>query len=202
MPADRAKLEHTVEQLKPRLLVLDPFVRLHRIDENASGEVAPLLAYLRELQRKHGLAVLVVHHAKKGAGRIRAGQALRGSSEFHAWGDSNLYLRRLGNELTLTVEHRAAPSPPPVSLELTQQGESLALQVREPSVPEAPISTSLDERILDTLRSSGRPLSTAEIRTQCPTRKATLYARLTQLTAIGQIVRCTDGYRIGPNNPA
>ena len=27
---------------QPRLLVLDPFVRLHRIDENASGEVAPL----------------------------------------------------------------------------------------------------------------------------------------------------------------
>ena len=40
MPADRAKLEHTVEQLQPRLLVLDPFVRLHRIDENASGKVA------------------------------------------------------------------------------------------------------------------------------------------------------------------
>lgn len=202
VPADRAKLEHTVEQLKPRLLELYPFVRLHRIDENASGEVAPLLAYLRELQRKHGLAVLVVHHAKKGAGRIRAGQELRGSSEFHAWGDSNLYLRRLGNELTLTVEHRAAPSPPPVSLELTQQGEALALQVRVLSVPEAPIPTSLDERILDTSRSSGRPLSTAEIRMQCPIRKATLYARLTQLTAIGQIVRCTDGYRIGPNNPA
>ena len=64
---------------EPRLLILDPFVRLHRIDENASGEVAPLLAYLRELQRRHGLAVLVVHHAK-GAGRARAGQALRGSS--------------------------------------------------------------------------------------------------------------------------
>lgn len=109
LSADRAKLEHTVEQLKPRLLVLDPFVRLHRIDENASGEVAPLLAYLRELQRRHHLAVLVVHHAKKGGSRIREGQALRGSSEFHAWSDSNLYLRRLGNELTLTVEHRAAP---------------------------------------------------------------------------------------------
>jgi RecA-family ATPase len=66
--------------LQPRLLVLDPFVRLHRIDENASGEVAPLLAYLRELQRRHGVAVVVVHHAKKGAGRIRAGQALAGKS--------------------------------------------------------------------------------------------------------------------------
>jgi len=52
-PADAEALERTVQQLKPRLLILDPFVRLHRIDENASGEVAPLLAYLRELQRDH-----------------------------------------------------------------------------------------------------------------------------------------------------
>jgi hypothetical protein len=56
--------------------------------------------------------VLAFHHAKKGAGRARAGQALRGSSEFHAWGDSNLYLRRDGDDLSLSVEHRAAPSIP------------------------------------------------------------------------------------------
>ena len=110
LAADRNSLDETIAILAPRLLVLDPFVRLHRIDENASGEVAPLLAYLRELQRHHGIAVIVVHHAKKGASHVRAGQALRGSSEFHAWGDSNLYLRRAGEELTLTVEHRAAPA--------------------------------------------------------------------------------------------
>jgi RecA-family ATPase len=45
---DRDRLHQTIEQLKPRLLILDPFVRLHRVDENASGKVAPLLAYLRE----------------------------------------------------------------------------------------------------------------------------------------------------------
>jgi len=200
LPADRARLEQTVEQLKPRLLVLDPFVRLHRIDENASGEVAPLLAYLRELQRRHNLAVLVVHHAKKGAGRMRAGQALRGSSEFHAWGDSNLYLRRLGNELTLTVEHRAAPSPPTVTLELTQRGEALALEVQTPSTPEILAPTSIDDRILDVLRNSDRPLSTSELRSQCPTRKATLYARLTQLTTDGRLVRCAQGYRLPAND--
>jgi RecA-family ATPase len=94
LDADRASLDETIVTLKPRLLVLDPFVRLHRIDENVSGEVAPLLAYLRDLQRRHGVAVIVVHHARKGAGNMRAGQALRGSSEFHAWGDSTLYLRR------------------------------------------------------------------------------------------------------------
>ena len=49
LAGDRRDLADTVARLQPRLLVLDPFVRLHRIDENASGEVAPLLAYLREL---------------------------------------------------------------------------------------------------------------------------------------------------------
>jgi hypothetical protein len=44
LDADRRNLAETVARLQPRLLILDPFVRLHRIDENASGEVAPLLA--------------------------------------------------------------------------------------------------------------------------------------------------------------
>jgi RecA-family ATPase len=127
LDADRRSLAETVASLQPRLLILDPFVRLHRIDENASGEVAPLLAYLRELQRRHAVAVLVVHHAKKGAGRARAGQALRGSSEFHAWGDSNLYLRRDGDDLSLAVEHRAAPSIPSMSLEPTPSRSRLLI---------------------------------------------------------------------------
>jgi len=103
---DRARLRRTVEDLRPKLLVLDPFVRLHQRDENAAGEVAPLLAYLRELQRELATAVLLVHHARKGAAAARAGQALRGSSELHAWGSSNLYLRRKGERLRLTSEPR------------------------------------------------------------------------------------------------
>jgi hypothetical protein len=198
LPGDRTKLEHTVEQLKPRLLVLDPFVRLHRIDENASGEVAPLLAYLRELQRRHHLAVLLVHHAKKGGARIRAGQALRGSSEFHAWGDSNLYLHRFGDELTLTVEHRAAPSLPPIHLELAQCGESLALQLRgeRTCIPDTPPAASLDERIVSILSHSDRPVRAAELRAQCSVRKATFYERLLDLTRDGRLVRSPEGYRL------
>ncbi len=45
LETDRARLDETVATLKPRLLILDPFVRLHRIDENVSGDVAPLLAF-------------------------------------------------------------------------------------------------------------------------------------------------------------
>jgi hypothetical protein len=101
----------------------------------------------------------------------------------------------------LTVEHRAAPSPPTVTLELIQRGEALALEVQTPSTPEVLAPTSIDDRILDALRNSNRPLSTSELRSQCPTRKATLYARLTQLTTDGRLVRCPEGYRLVPSDP-
>ncbi len=126
---DRERLEETVAAAHPRLLVLDPFIRLHAVDENAAGEVAPLLGYLRRLERSYETAVLLVHHVRKGAGKLRTGQALRGSSELHAWGDSNLYLRRRGDTLRLSVEHRAAASPPDIFLNLPAAGRPLALEI-------------------------------------------------------------------------
>jgi hypothetical protein len=165
LPTDRGRLQQTVADLAPRLLVLDPFVRLHRIDENASGEVAPLLAYLRELQR-------------------------------HAWGDSNLYLRRDGPKLTLTVEHRAAPSTPAIELELVSRNEALALEVLTSAPCESPASTSIDERITAALLDASQPLSISELRLLCRVRNATLYERLTAMTAAGRLHRGADGYRI------
>lgn len=199
MDADRRNLAETVARLRPRLLILDPFVRLHRIDENASGEVAPILAYLRELQRRHGVAVLLVHHAKKGAGNARAGQALRGSSEFHAWGDSNLYLRRDGDgdQLTLTVEHRAAPPLGPLAVALAQRGPALALEVVDkPAAPAADAPSSLDERIIAVLASARDPVPFADLRESCRVRTASLYERLAALTAAGQIAKTGNSYRL------
>jgi hypothetical protein len=196
LAADRRNLAETVDRLRPRLLILDPFVRLHRIDENASGEVAPLLAYLRELQRRYGVAVLVVHHAKKGGAGVRAGQALRGSSEFHAWGDSNLYLRRDCDELSLTVEHRAAPSPRPLIVELAQQGLALALEVVERAKPLAAAAPSLDERITTVLAEAQEALPFADLRAKCRVRAATLHERIGLLATAGRIVKTADGYRL------
>jgi hypothetical protein len=46
------------------------------------------------------------------------GQGLRGSGDLHAFGDSNLYLRRTKEHLVLSSEHRAAAASAPVYLEL------------------------------------------------------------------------------------
>lgn len=197
LEVDRKSLAETVAALQPRLLILDPFVRLHRIDENISGEVAPLLAYLRELQRRHQLSVVVVHHAKKGAGKARAGQALRGSSEFHAWGDSNLYLRRTGEQLTLAVEQRAAESSTGISLHLHGEGEALALEVSKPpgaAAPASPAALSVADRVVRALIDATGPLSVAALREACRIRTATLCEVLATLTAQGRVRKTDVGY--------
>jgi len=197
--ADRTRLEETVARLKPRLLVLDPFVRLHRIDENVSGEVAPILAFLRDLQRRHAVGVIVVHHARKGAANIRAGQALRGSSEFHAWGDSNLYLRRdPDNRLVLSAEHRAASAMASVTLKLAQRDQALALEIVE-TRPQPAVDlrdASLDQRIAHALANTDRPKPFSELRAFCRVRAASLYETLATMTAAGTLAKSADGYRL------
>jgi hypothetical protein len=196
---DRKALTETILELQPRLLILDPFVRLHRIDENVSGEVAPLLAFLRDLQRRFHLAVVLVHHARKGASKERAGQALRGSSEFHAWGDSNLYLRRREEQLLLSTEHRAAPSRSGISLALRAQNQALALAVSD--APAVPPSTStetpaLDEQIHAALEGASGPLSVADLRRICRVRTSTLCDALAGLTASGRLQKAERGYQL------
>ena len=52
--ADRQRLHDTVEHIRPRLLVLDPLVRLHSVDENAVAEIAPRLCIgVRKPKRTH-----------------------------------------------------------------------------------------------------------------------------------------------------
>jgi AAA domain len=126
----RMRLLETARRLRPRLLILDPLVRLHGIDENNAGEVAELLAYIRSLQRQLDLSVVLVHHTRKNAAGMAAGQGLRGSSDIHAFGDSNLYLRRSSQHLVLSNEHRAAPASPSVQVQLVAtDGQSTHLEV-------------------------------------------------------------------------
>ena len=79
-----ARLFQTAKRIRPRLLLLDPLVRLHGIDENHATEVAQLLTYFRSLQRRLDVSVVLVHHTRKNAaGGTTAGVGVRGSSDIH-----------------------------------------------------------------------------------------------------------------------
>jgi hypothetical protein len=190
----RARLFETARRLRPRLLLLDPLVRLHGIDENHATEVAELLAYFRSLQRRLDLSVVLVHHTRKNAaGGVAAGQGLRGSSDIHAFGDSNLYLRRSGERLVLSSEHRAAPASPPVSLDLdATNAEMTHLEVIAAQHDDG--RRSLQEQVL-TLLAPGAVLTRAKLRDTLSVKNERLGDALQSLERGGQIRRTPAGWQ-------
>ena len=193
---DQRRLMSTVAELRPRLLLLDPFVRLHRIDENLARDVSAILAYLREIQRSLDVAVAVVHHARKNVRPGAAGQNLRGSGDFHAWYDSSLFLHRRRDSLTLTPEHRAAPSPAPITLRLhapdhtDDYADDTHLQVVDDSSSPRDSGRDLEADLLDTLEHG--PLSRSQIRAALRIRNQSLGCLLDRLALNGRVFQ-TDG---------
>ena len=171
-------------------------MRLHGIDENHAGEVAELLAYFRSLQRQLDLSVLLVHHTRKNAaGGVAAGQGLRGSSDIHAFGDSNLYLRRTREHLVLSSEHRAAPASPPVSLELVAtDAETTHLEVVAELQDGTGKRRSLEEQVLDLL-AQGAVLTRAKLRDSLAVKNERLGEALESLERAGRLCRTPAGWQ-------
>ena len=191
---DRMRLLETTRRLRPRLLLLDPLVRLHGIDENNAGEVAALLAYFRSLQRQFDVSVLLVHHTRKNAaGGAAAGLGLRGSSDIHAFGDSNLYLRRGKEHLVLSTEHRAAPASPPIHLTLVTTNPDTT-HLEAVAQHEDGKSRSLEERVLDNL-AGGMVLTRAKLRDCLAVKNERLGEVLESLERAGRLRRTAAGWQ-------
>jgi len=195
---DRERLRLTLAEHHPRLLVLDPLVRLHRLDENSAGEVSALLGELRAIQREYHLAIVLVHHLRKNAApRGQDGQSLRGSGDLHAWGDSNLYLRRRDRQLLLTAEHRSAPAPGPRTLELADEPAPHLRIVDEP----APVPVAdLARQVMELLDATDAPLDRDTLRERLRVRNAAIGEALVRLRAAGRVERCAGGFRLRDPN--
>jgi hypothetical protein len=187
LDTDRYRLDNTAAAVRPILLVLDPLVRLHARNENNAGEISALRAYLRELQRSHYAAVLLVHHTRKNPSGP-GGQNLRGSSDLHAWSDSSLYLSQRHKRLTLTPEHRSAPSPEPLSLALLCGDGPIGdphLAIVHDTAPDG-VEHPLEQKLFALLRSSA--MSRAQLRSTLQLRNERLGHLLDRLAAKGLIV--------------
>jgi hypothetical protein len=164
--------------------------------------VAELLAYFRSLQRQFDLSVLLVHHTRKNAaGGASAGQGLRGSGDIHAFGDSNLYLRRTREHLVLSSEHRAAPASAPVSLELVAtDAQTTHLEVivefRDGSTKLTVDGRrrGLEEQVLAVLP-AGAVLTRAKLRDSLGVKNERLGEALESLERAGQVCRTPAGWQ-------
>ena len=190
---DQLALDHTLARIRPALLLLDPLVRLHSLDENSASDISSLLGFLRAINRRHQLALILVHHLAKRSSR-NLGQSLRGSSDLHAWTDSACYLvRRPDDRLLLTVEHRAAPAPDPLLLRLSGgAGQPLSLIVDGAAAPPPPLA----EAVRAALRTAGQPLSRTALRQRLRVNNARLGLALQTLQQRGLAVRGTSGWHL------
>lgn len=192
---DRRALDATLSALRPRFLVLDPLVRLHRLDENSAADVSTLLGFLRELNRRHALALALVHHMAKRSHR-EPGQALRGSSDLHAWTDSACYLLRHPNQrLRLSIEHRAAPAPEPLLLRLAGgSDEPYHLQLDGLDHEPPPLA----DAVRNELATARAPLSRAALRKRLHVNNARLGDALRALEQRRLVLRQPGGWTLPP----
>lgn len=228
----RRGLTRLLKDIRPVLVVLDPLVRLHTGAESHAGHMAELLGFLRGLQRQFDCSILVTHHVskKRGAKGAQMGQALRGSGELHAWGDSNLYLSKTSDGLVqVEVEHRSAASPDPLHFALVAKAGGTQLELREGSEAdeedEAPTPRSggarkprsvqpaskpiapklpLKERVLKTVELSPHPPSQVALRKQLQVRNQLLTEALRELSEEGLLLRggVRDGWRLNNGGSA
>jgi hypothetical protein len=202
LPHDQNRLEATVALHRPVLLVLDPLVRIHMADENVSSQMAALLGYFRNLQRKTGTAIALTHHSRKNASSgVGAGYNLRGSSDLYAFVDSFLYMRKNRDQLTLSAEHRAAPGFGPITLELASSASmdgSVHLKIvsSSPQTESSAAANPLHSRVLELLSRSAEPLTVDSLRSKLQVRNQRLVEALRQLSDQGKVERSPCGYII------
>ena len=192
------RLESTLLLYRPALLILDPLVRIHAIDENVAGQVSTLLGYIRSLQRKTGAAIALVHHVRKNASpNGGAGYSLRGSGDLYAWLDSFLYLRMHQDQRTLSAEHRSAPAFGPIALELEQSDLGASLKIS--SIAANPFESSpkdLASRIMELLASSPEPLTINKLRTRLQVRNERVVEAIRSLIAQSKVKRLARGFSL------
>jgi len=184
----------TVERTRPRLLLLDPLIRLHRFDENRSYEMSGLLDFFRGIQRAFDVAVILVHHAGK-KHRPHPGQALRGTGDLWAWSDSSLYLTRKDDHIVLVTEHRAAPAIEPVALRLSSRPDGSATHLE--LIDDASDSVSeptLAERVVQALRGQQAPIRRDALRERLRVNNKRLGDTLSELEQQGRIRRENRGW--------
>ena len=100
---DYEKLLEELEWISPDVLMIDPLIRFHSVDENSSSSMAGVLGKIRELMYSVGMSVILIHHTGKQVSR-----GGRGSSIITGEYDSAIYMARRSNgmcELQFDTRH-------------------------------------------------------------------------------------------------
>lgn len=77
-----ALLEHMTKKIKENnigVVILDPFVSAHMVNENNNGSIQAVVAMLRKLARDTNTSIMLVHHIRKTNGEDATVDSIRGA---------------------------------------------------------------------------------------------------------------------------
>jgi hypothetical protein len=174
-------------------------VRLHRIDENVCSEVAPLLAYLRDLAASRSPSSSCITHARGPAacaqGRRSAG---RGNSMPTRPFTSVAPMTSSPSPSSIARSRRTAHFP----VQLVADGAALALTLTtETAAPSAApadpeLAATPAQRIVAALADLDGAVTLDQIRRACRMRTQTLCDALAELVRTGCVLKSEAGYRL------
>lgn len=103
------QLMDLIDAHKPDVVVLDPLVELHTAEENDNTMLRAVVAHLRAMAQAKKIAVLLLHHARKGAlagdmDGARGASSIVGAARIHL--TVATMTREEAQELGQPVEHR------------------------------------------------------------------------------------------------
>lgn len=197
------KIADLVRKHEIDLLVLDPVASLLPAAENHAASLVEALSDL-QLLTEEGLAVLLLHHPKKGEAAI--GQAPRGSGALPAFADILLELRvpRGSSETRRRRLHgfgRFPETPRSILAELNAEGTDYIV-LPETAPEDADFDAAL-EVLHSLLTEAGAPLTRAEILARWPQgapppNATTLWRWLARGCEQGALVREGAGSKVEP----
>jgi RecA-family ATPase len=99
-----------IKELKSEVIIIDPFVKFHHLEENSAMDMGNILGKLRYLIEDYGISIILVHHLGKDQSRDA-----RGSSAILGEYDSCITLFKDGNDdknrIEFDLRHSISPEP-------------------------------------------------------------------------------------------
>jgi RecA-family ATPase len=83
-----ARLREIIAERRPALFIADPFGELHAVDENSNTALRAVIAQFRALAVEFDMAVVLIHHTRKGTAEPGDPDILRGGSAIVGGGRS------------------------------------------------------------------------------------------------------------------
>ena len=148
---DPDDLEDIVEFVKENgidIVIVDTFVRVHNLDENSNSEMSQLYQHFKRVTDA-GAALVVLHHARKGATGSLGHESMRGAVEIAAQAETVLSIEnKMGHYTVKTVKQRRSPFEDQLNFEFKIHANAPNdLEIRRIDI--ATEEKTLDQAILD-----------------------------------------------------